>query len=427
MKTMTLSNRITLWLILGLSLAYFLIFSIPNSRGADTEQMLQSTSLDEPVNYPYVVRMLMPAQDLKDLFSRWILYADYHYGYPFYFLSSAVLLPVRWAFGAHFTDHTGLNLLLLRQLISVLPMLLAVVLLVYMQTRFRSAARAVGLLVILLTVRGIVRNNLQWWHPDALSVLAVILTLFFLQRDRLRFQRDFWLAAVTCGVAMGIKLAGFFFFLTIPAYLLSGLYLHHISFKKVTLLAMAFVIVAGATLVVSNPFLYSQGGRNDLVKIQKVKQVELSQGYTHDDPKYYAKGPAWWDYTLRLWYGNAFFLGFALLSLLVGCLWGDQTLLNRLILSWIVPFSIYLLYFVAPKPDHYWLPVMLPLLSTLLNIPIALHHNLIPWLQPRPGIRRALLVLTILILGSYLLANFLRPGTGILTLFKNALAIEGLT
>ena len=60
-----------------------------------------------------------------------------------------------------------------------------------------------------------------------------------------------------------------------------------------------------------------------------------------------------------------------ILSLLSGCIWGPNRLLNRLILLWILPFSIYLFYFVAVKPDHYWLPVMLPLYSAALNIPLG--------------------------------------------------------
>jgi hypothetical protein len=104
-----------------------------------------------------------------------------------------------------------------------------------------------------------------------------------------------------------------------------------------------------------------------MILIQTQKQVELSQGYTHDDPIYYSKGPQWWLSTLDKWYASPGFLGFLLASLLAGCIWGPRTLTNRLILAWILPYSIYLAYFVAVKPDHYWLPVMLPLFSCALN------------------------------------------------------------
>jgi len=47
------------------------------------------------------------------------------------------LLPLRLAEGSSFFNNVQTNLLVLRQVISVLPMILVAALLVYMQTRFR--------------------------------------------------------------------------------------------------------------------------------------------------------------------------------------------------------------------------------------------------------------------------------------------------
>jgi hypothetical protein len=97
-------QRRTLLALVLLGLAYFLFFAWPNSLGARTEGMLSVTSQDETITYPYVVRMVTPAHDLREFVNRWIIYGDYHYGYPFYFLSSLVVLPVVWARGALFTN-----------------------------------------------------------------------------------------------------------------------------------------------------------------------------------------------------------------------------------------------------------------------------------------------------------------------------------
>ncbi len=422
---MILTKKRVIWLTVVICLVYFGVFAIPNARGAQTETMLAATSTDEPITYPYVVRMLSPAKDLKDLWSRWIIYGDYHYGYPFYFLSSVSVLPVRLVEGANFEKFTALNIWLLRQMISVLPMILVIVLLIYMQTRFESPWVALGLLVILLSNRGVVRNNIQWWHPDALSVLAVVLTLFFLQRDRLRFGRNFYIAAAMCGVAAGIKLAGFFFFLTIAAYLLAGLFQRVLTPRKTLIAGGLFVVVMAAGLVGSNPFLYNQGARQELVKIQTYKQEQLDTGYNNqDDPILYSKGPQWWEWTLKTWYGYPPFLGLLLLSLLVGCIWGPNPLLNRLILAWIIPYSIYLLYFVAVKPDYYWLPVMLPLFSTALNIPWALKRKLIPKLSLRPRLSTALMALVLVVLAGHVVYNVVRPYSGDYVRYTQGLTVE---
>ena len=366
-------KRVLLWLSL-IGMAYFLTFLIPNSLGVSLEAATSVVG-DEAVTYPVVVRMLTPGETFNDTRANLFLYEDYHYGYPFYAYSALVLLPVRLIYGSAFTDHLALNLLLLRQFVSLLPMIIAAGVMVYLQTRFLSLWKSLALFLFLLSVRGIVRNDVWWWHPDALTVLCVVLTLFFLARDRLRFGRNFYLAAVACGLATAIKLLGVFFFLTIPGYLLAGWLAQQISIKKMVLSGALFVTLMCAVVVVSNPFLFSNQQRTQMLKIQAQKQEELTTGYSHDDPIYYSKGPQWWVSTLSKWYASPLFLGFLFISVLAGCIWGPNVLLNRLILSWVVPYSIYLFYFVAVKPDHYWLPVMLPLFSGAFNLVELLAHS----------------------------------------------------
>lgn len=407
------------WIVTALCLLVFLLMLIPNARGASSETLLAQTSIDEPVTYPYVVRMLTPASGLKDLWERWIIYGDYHYGYPFYFFSALALLPVRLIQGADFVNFTGLNLLLLRQLVSVLPMLLACAWAVYLFTGFRGVWESAGLLVLLLSVRGITRNNIQWWHPDALSVLAVVLTLFFLWRDRLRFGRNFYFAAAACGVAAGIKLAGFFFFLAVGGYLLAGVWQKTFSLRRALLAGGLFLLVMFAALLISNPVVYNAGARQEILNIQLYKTTELDQGYTHDVSPDYAKGPEHWVWTLTRWYAHPLLLGFLIVSLLAGCLWGPDRLLNRLILGWITPYSIYLLWFVSVKPDHYWLPVAVPLFAAFFNIPRLLGsrpEGRLPW-------GRAMIYAVYLLAAGFVIYNFLRPESGLLSQWSQALAV----
>ena len=405
-------------------LIYFALFWYPNTLGAKSETMLAHTSIDEPVLYPFVVRMLTPASSLKDLWERWIIYGDYHYGYPFYFLSAVVVLPVRLIYGAKFTDHTGLNLFLLRQLIGVLPMVLACIWMVYLVTRFRSWWQTLVLLLALFSVRGIVRSNIQWWHPDALSVLAVVATIFFLERDRLRFGRNFYFAAAACGVAAGIKLAGFFFVLSIAGYLIAGLVQKKLTTGQFIKAGVFFVLVMLAAIVIVNPVVYNSGARAEIVKVQIYKSGELDKGYTHDAAIYYSKGPQWWEWTLTRWFGNPWMLTFAFLSLLAGCFWGPNRLLNRIMLGFIVPFAIYMFWFVAVKPDQYWLPVMVPLYSALLNIPLILNEISLPARFNRPWLKLAVLAAVLLLVGGFVITNVVRPASGFVDQYNAALQVE---
>ena len=38
--------------------------------------------------------IICPAKDQRDLYTRWVIYGDYHYGYAFYFFSALTVLPV---------------------------------------------------------------------------------------------------------------------------------------------------------------------------------------------------------------------------------------------------------------------------------------------------------------------------------------------
>lgn len=420
-----ITQRRVFLILCGIGLVYFLLFIYPNTFAARSDAMLEAASGDEYVTYPNVVRILTPGKTFNETRANLFLYEDYHYGYPFYALSALVLLPVRLIYGSSFTQHMQLNLLLLRQFISLLPMLLAAGLLVYLQTRFKSLWQSVGLFLFLLTIRGVVRTYIWWWHPDALALLFAVLTIFFLDRDHLRLGRSFYLAAFFCGLASAIKLLGFFFFLTIPAYLLAGLWIKRYTFKRAALASALFVVVMVATIILANPFLFSNEQRARMLEIQAQKSEELSQGYQHDDPIYYSKGPQWWVSTLEKWYADPLFLGFLFVSLVAGCLRGPRQFTNRLILTWVVPYSIYLLYFVAVKPDHYWLPVMLPLFSAALALPQIL------W---QPGLfrqvlsggrielaQRALLVIVLLILAAQFALNLGRPVSGNLVIYQSAI------
>ncbi len=418
------------WVIVVIGLVYFAAFCFPNTTGAKSESMLRLTSTDEPVTYPTVVRMLSLGSTFKQTFSNFVYYADYHYGYPFYLYSALVVLPVRVIAGPEFGQRTQINLLLLRQFVSVLPMLLAAGLLVYLQTRFKSFWLSVGLFLFLLTIRGVIRNDLRWWHPDAMAILAAMLTIFFLDRDRLRFGRNFGLAAMACGLATAIKLIGAFFGAAIPAVLVAGVATRRIRPVKALAAGAVFVGLMGITMAVTNPFLINREARQELVNTQQIKAGELANGYTHDDPKYYQKSPAWWEPTLQTWYGNWFFLGFLLVSLLAGCVWGNETFVNRLILLWVVPYTLYLFYFVAPKPDHYFLPVMLPLFSAAFNLLGPLWQAIRGRAGNKPMWARALAagitVLVVVLFGAQMVANVTRPSTGIVQLYSDAFRETGL-
>ncbi len=361
------TQKRNLFILALVGLLYFSAFLFPNASTLGSDNPRVYLDRDEYVTYPIVERMLLFEGSASTIWARLIIYGDYHYGYPFYFFSMLTLLPWRLLRGVAFFEYTPFNILMLRQFINVLPMVLTAGAFTWLQTRLRSLWKSLLLFALLLSIPAVVRSNLHWWHPDSLMLLCIALTFLFLDLDEFRLGRHFYLAAVACGLAAAIKLTGLFFFLTIPLYLLINWRRQRLPLKRVALAALGFVLLMAAVVVLSNPFMFYSGPRSEMLAIQEFKAQELSEGYSHEESIYYQKGAKFWRWTLKVSYGKPWNILYALFgALLAGCLFAERRELNWLIAAWSLPLGIYLMYFVAPKPDHYLLPWMLPLFAALL-------------------------------------------------------------
>jgi len=349
-------KRILLICIL-LAGAYFVIFWQPNAAASVDINMVRALSPDEAVPLPYVFNMIKPAGTVKQALINFAFYEYYFYGYPHFALSALVLLPLALA------DRLGdipLVMVLLRQLISVLPMLLAVLGLVYLQTRFRSY-KAIALYAFLLSIPALVENNF-WWHPDSLAILFVVGAILFLDHDNLRFGRSFYLAAAMVGVSAQIKGIGFYFFLAVFVYLLIGYLSKKSSLSRLALASLGFLAVMAVAYFASNPILIYPGVRRDFFAVMRAQSRLLTQGYEIA----YARGPevAWPQ--VREYFGGALFLLTTLAAALWGVLRGQRRLLYAVILAWSLPLTVLVAFVIHFKPQ-YWLPVALPLFSCLVS------------------------------------------------------------
>jgi len=343
-------------LLLVMAAVAFILAAIPNAVASKDLSMVQIFQPDEAAPLPYIFRMIAPASTLNLALRHFIFYDFYYYGFPFFASSALLLLPLQWL--SRLGD-IPLVMLVLRQGISVLPMLAALLLLVFMQDGFRTY-RSPVLFAFLLFVPAVVENN-SWYHPDGITFLLVVLTIFFIKRDNLRFERNFLLAAVTSGVATATKLVGVYFFLAVGLVLLLGLLQKKISWKKLVLMAFAFILTMGLAYLVTNPFLLSHWARTAYQYILYKQAGLLSEGYG----VIYAKGPlAAWPLA-RESFGGALFLVISLGTAAWGAWRGPQRLLHGLILAWFLPLSV-TVFLLTHFKFQYWLPVALPLISSLV-------------------------------------------------------------
>ena len=351
-----------------MSLVYFIGF-MPSNYKLDSEGRFYTHS-DEAIIYPDVVRVLVWQGNFSDMVHVVVESWPWWYGYPYLPISAVVLLVPRLVLGNDFASNIQLNIFLLRQFVSVFPMLLSIMLIIYLANKYKSLWQSVGVFVFLALVPGVVKFNYRFWHPDAIIVLLILLTLFFLVKDQLKFGRMFFLAAVTCGLATAIKLWGLFFVLSIGGYLLAGIIQKKVSIKIGVISGLGFILVMMGTIIITSPGLLAPYIRNGALQGWATQQYSLLHGYNEPDPTgAYATGITNWLKFFGYYFMKQFFFFFAAISLLLGSLVGTRKTLSRLVLGWAVVVAIFLFNFTAMKAFQYMLPLMLPLFLGALLFP----------------------------------------------------------
>jgi hypothetical protein len=355
---MTSAQKRVFAILLFISAVYFTAFIFPNNTGAKDQMMISLFEPDEFAQYPVVTEMLTSDGSRNQTIYNFVAYGHYYYGSPFYFSSALLLLPLKLT---QDLANTQLNMLLLRQFVSILPMLGALLFLTYTQTKFTSPIKSIGLFIFMLSVSAVVENNL-WWHVDSLAVFFIALTLFFLDRDGQRFGINFAFAAASTGLATGTKVIGLFFVLTIPTYLLIGFISKKLTLRTAILQGALFVGIMAAAILISNPFLLLSNQRNEMILTLSRQSRSMSEGWTLA----YAKGPASWLPIIKELYGQLIFVALAVIALALGIWRGQNRTRHLLIATWALPLGLYVLFTIAIKPTHFFLPILLPIYSSLI-------------------------------------------------------------
>jgi hypothetical protein len=157
--------------------------------------------------------------------------------------------------------------------------------------------------------------------------------------------------------------------------------------------------------------------RAKIFKVHRDHQYYFTHGW--DDSPVYRQGPLSWLPVITGWYGQGAFLLLALVSLAAAAWHGPQRRLNRLILAWAVPYAVYVFFWIVVRPDHYWLPVLLPMFSAILTFFDFRYHSwkgLLGELKARP------LAALLAPVAAILAVQFVQNIGVALELFRNALA-----
>lgn len=348
-------NKGIVWALVILAVLIFCVYIIPNRSASLNRAMVSMFEPDEGAVYDVVQRMTLPKGRLDEQILRFILYDFYHYGFPFFGLAGLTALPFRLTgnFG-----NTPALMAAMRQVVSVLPSLLGILLLIYMQDRF-SSWRSIVLFLLLNLLPGIVRNNL-WLHPDGLAFFFTTVVIYYLWRDKRLFKKYFYIAAFFCGVLIATKLIGVYFFLTIATLLIMAIICKELSFKLAVGKGLLFIGVMGLGVLAANPFMFDwhaflKFGRTFIREIS-----EITKGYD----LVYTMGIAAAIKPLQEAYGRLFFILMTIMAMIHGAFRARDRHLYAILLTWFIPLTFVVL-FVSHFKYQYWLPAIVSAVSAL--------------------------------------------------------------
>lgn len=407
-------QRRTIAVLTLISVIYLLILLPSNLNGTESPDAFARYGGDEVVIYPILMDVMTPGETFSATLYHLFIYEDYHYGYPFYAASTLLLTPVRLLTGASFAERVDLNLPLLRLGISVIPLVLACWVIVFLFTRFRRPLIAALTLVFLLLAPGSLQNNQGFWHPDGLNLLFVCLALYFLQRDDSRFGRNFFIAAVFVGLSVATRVYGVFFAPAVGAYLIQSLLKRNISWRKAVQVGLLFIAVMVLTAALSSPYLFRADARDRMIAIIGEKSGEMAHGYEGDDDPRNDYRPGWdaWAPAFEDHYVRMFCFWFLWGTLVIGSFVGRARLTFQLTLLWSAAITAYLVFLVAVKSTQYVLPALLPVMGAIFALPLTLEGEAAIFPERRRGAAlRAAWVLAGVIFMAQLIVNLaiIRP------------------
>jgi len=378
-------DRFTPFVVLLLALAYWTLFIPPNLVGSADHDMLAvaSGSPDNGRMYDCLINM-RTGRSLSETLHNFLYYEWYYYGYLFFLLSRLATLPLVVLNKLGLIDPThavAAYMLAVKQLAS-LYIVLASGLLVYAWTGFRSLIQSAFLLLFLFSIPLVFAANLSW-HPESLATLFVVLTILALAKDALRFGRWFYVAALFCGCAVGVKVIGVFLGPSIAVYLILGSLRHYGRGEQVmgsaagrgwlksagdaTVLTVKhgtlFVVIMIAGFVITNPLIVLPEMLKEYVADAKGSIEWGREGFLLGQLMQPSGAKSWYgelSHNCGRWWLYVLILGISIVGILSD---GRTKLLNIIIVTWALPFALYLICFGAPDRSYYFLSIALPLMS----------------------------------------------------------------
>lgn len=293
-----------------------------------------------------------------------VSFGFYAYGWIFWLIPGILWFPFYLIW-----DEAAL--IFIPRLVAVFFAFLSVVF-IYKILRLKNSQNISFFLAIFLFLIPWFWENAFWFHPDHMMVSFAIISLYFLIKDEIKFERNFWIWVFFCGVALAAKLTVIMFTPVFALYITYWLYLKKIGFKQWIIKWFLTLFVVLAVYILLNPYVlhprwFSAVKNQFLVDMKSNKSAHGKDATAITHISIYQN-------TIERYYMHY------LILILWLCIWmyfairefknKDDKPISILVVFWIILSLVYLTTMVSKEWQHYYLfPFMFfPLIFANISI-----------------------------------------------------------
>jgi len=311
--------------------------------------ILEMKSIDEYAFHGSLLRVYegLISFDLKKIFS----HGFYSYGSTFFILNGLSAFPWLGETGSSFA-------IIVPRVITTIFMAVSLFIMTKLVEQFHNNIFEKILALLFVIAMPGIWVNAMWFHPDYMMTAFLMASMYMLFRSNEIGDRYYWLSVLFWGIAVAVKVQAITFAPVLIWSVLIMIRNKSGSEQFVQILAASFVSIV-IIFVILNPYVIHPKGANAWfqVFVSNIESNASNHGRVGELSLEFKIKNA-----IELFYvPMALFIMLLLLSLIaIYKEWNSKQLrLSGMAAAYILPNTLYLLFFVNKAWNHYYLPIFI--------------------------------------------------------------------
>ena len=341
--------KVLFYIILFLTTAALIFVDIAWSEYS----ILQSRSIDEHAFHRSLLNIHngLTNLDIKQAFS----FGFYSYGYSWFLMNSLFSFP--------FLGETGnANAIVIPRVLTSLFLILSLLVVGKIISGFKKKydISTIFALFFILSMPGIWLNAV-WFHPDYAMSFFILLSLLFISKAGIRFNKYYWIGIILLGIAISIKIQAVTFGAVMLLFYVKS-YFGKMPIGLLTTNGLKTVFIILLIFIFNNPYILHPSGFNAWYFSLQQNMLSNVTNHGHGTLSYFNRldEAVFQNFFPPVTYALVFALS------LYYTFFNKENLLLSYVSIYITSNFTYLLFFVNKGFDNYYIPLVL--LSPILCV-----------------------------------------------------------